>query len=265
MRISWVAVAVLVCGSSLSLAWADEPAAPQPPKPASPQIKTGVFRITIGADGKPQLQQTPADKSDKEDKGAKGDKAQQTDPSAPAQPGQPVQPEVRVETLQFGKLIQLGPEGQTEVRDFQGSIPREILEKLPEELRQRLQKELKDSATTGAAAGAAAGSATATTTVKMFVAKDGKLEEVETDLGPAGGWQGSLPAGLQELLQKAGVTLPRPTEQPAAATPRRAKAKTRKRQQATEGATLEELNAKLDKLLNRLERLETEVQQLKAQ
>ena len=49
-------------------------------------------------------------------------------------------PEIKVETFRFGKVITVGPDGKTEVKDFSGDIPKEVLGKLPKEIQDSIRR-----------------------------------------------------------------------------------------------------------------------------
>ena len=62
-------------------------------------------------------------------------------------------PHVQFEAMQFGKVIEVGPDGKVEVKDFGGQLPKEVLDKLPQEVRDLLQKSSGKKSCAGARAG----------------------------------------------------------------------------------------------------------------
>lgn len=194
------------------------------------------------------------------------------DDAVPRKPKNSPTPEFKIETLRLGKMIVIGPDGKMETRDFGDEVPADVLKNLPKEVRDQIEKIVQpkvDSRPKVPARGALAGS------VRIIMEKDGKLLKIEADnvqinmekdgkplkieadlsgvdvlkqlekaIGDAGD---NLPADPQKILKAAMQALGGTT--PTGQTPAR---------------QADEISRKLDQILDRMERLEKELRQLKA-
>lgn len=145
-------------------------------------------------------------------------------------------PKVEIETHVIGKAIIVGPDGKVEVKDLKDL----------KGLEEGFPKELLDKA------------AKVTGKVKVVtIGPDGKRQESESDIGSV---SGDSPFGIQvdlgDLLKKAGVTLPPDAQKALEAAGKTA---------GSQAGKSDDISAKLDKILERLERVEKDVAKLKTQ
>jgi hypothetical protein len=183
-------------------------------------------------------------------------------------------PELKLERT-FGKAIMIGPEGKIEVKDFGSALPKELLEKLPGELRERMSKESRKDASFGK--------------IKVTVEIDGQRKEFESELNaPAANKTYSTIQIFEDAVKKHGNELPSEVKRSLEAATR-AMTKAPSYTQPVPGSNVLEfstrpapgsnvlslsnvntgdrsrdIGAKLDKILERLERLEKDVKALKA-
>jgi hypothetical protein len=157
--------------------------------------------------------------------------------------------DVKVQTFTFEKVITIGPDGKVETKDIGGGeIPKDVLDKLPKDLRKGIGK--------------AGGKATAGCDVSIggkmvIVGPDGKTQEIE--LGPDM-VKGFPLENLGGILEMADGKLPPEVKKALAEAAKASKANAA----AKSGGTLtfpggkhnDDINAKLDQILQRLDRLE---------
>jgi hypothetical protein len=196
-------------------------------KKAKAEVEVRTVDITVGPDGKIEVKKPKVEKTPSSD--------------------------LKLETLGIGKVFVIGPDGEGDVKEFEGKIPKEILDKLPEELRKAIQKEPSSRRAFGK--------------MKLVIEMDGKRQEFESDLGGLGDLEG-LPFDIfDEILDKAKDKLPKdqlPPEVIQALGNARQVMKTEGKKHADPAADSNDLSAKLDKILDRLDRLEKDVKELKA-
>ncbi len=161
---------------------------------------------------------------------------------------------VKVEKIGVGKVIIIRPDGKTEVKEFNTQLPKEVLDKLPKEIRDRIQQGLEKCAKCVSCGPAGSGK------MRIVIEKDGKRQELELDLGTSG-----------EDLRKQGIQPP-PEVQKVIKILAQAKkadeslARLKKVQIPPTGVQAKapvDINAKLDKILERLDRLEKDIKALK--
>jgi hypothetical protein len=195
--------------------------------------------IEIGPDGKVKVQPLGGETGPKSKKPA--------GPDAKAD-----KPEVKVETLRLGKVITVGPDGKIETRDFNGELPKEVLDKLPKELRDQIAKRPPHAGKIG---GGPIGR------MKIVVDKNGQRHEFEADIGADEAFKLLSSGHLDEVLKRAGDDLPPEAKEALKAASQSMKAEDQKVRGPAKGQ--DEISAKLDKILDRLERLEGDVKALK--
>jgi hypothetical protein len=247
--------AIWTAMSITTIVSADEKASAKAESSSSAQ---STITVTVDSDGQVKINGRPENKSAK----AASSKAESSSSSGPAGKEKS---NGGVETFSFGKVIVLGPDGKTEVQEFKEldeALPKEILEKLPAQVRKELEKNAagKAEATKGKAGKGAKAAAEASAQVMgkmkvITIGPDGKVQESETEFG---GKPGDNPLGVQldiaDLLKKAGVALPAEAQQALEAAGKPAPANAEK---------ANDVDTKLDKILQRLERIEKELSKLK--
>jgi len=226
-------IAVLcVAACSISPAvLADDGDKPKPQKPTPIVVKGAdahAITVTVGPDGQVSVNTPDGKKA--------GEKAK------PA-------PDVQVKTICIGKVITVGPDGKIETKDIGDELPKDVLDKLPKEIREQL-KEAHGQA--GEGGFGIAGK------VKILVDNDGKKQEFEADLT-----DGDAFKQLDEALKKAGTDLPPEAREAIKAASQILKGVAPK--DAAQAKSPDGISAKLDKILDRLDRLEGDVKALKAQ
>lgn len=169
---------------------------------------------------------------------------------------------VRVEAFSFGKVLAIGPDGKIETREIGGDIPNEVLDQLPKEI-QDLLKKGQEQIKAGAIVNGG---------VDVFVEKNGKRERLKTELndkdalkifeelGKSGGDLSpeALKSMVEGLMRQAGGNLP-----PEAKDAFDSATKMLKKTAPVENRS-DDISSKLDKILERLDRIENEVKALKA-
>lgn len=90
--------------------------------------------------------------------------------------------ELRVEVNGVGNVVQIGPDGKVEVKEFSGDIPREVLEKLPKEIQALLQKAPAQTGKRGNEGPKTSTRRCVLGKANVMVLKDGKLQEYDLDL-----------------------------------------------------------------------------------
>jgi hypothetical protein len=229
--LSWIAVCSL---APAAFAGGEGKPKAEKDKDSAKIVVGGAGIIKIGPDGRVEVSSPNGAVTKKED----GKK--------PASPG------VKVETMRIGKVITVGPDGKMEVKDIGGELPKEVLDKLPKEIQDHLKKGRLPAGPGDCVAGGK---------MKIVVENNGQRQEYESDLGDDALKQ--LPQGLlDEVLKKAGDDLPPEAKEALKAATHAMKAG-QKPLAPTKGQ--EDVAKKLDKILERLERLEGDVQALKAQ
>ena len=223
--------------------------------------------IELGSDGKIKVQQPGCEAKSKTEKdnakivaGSVKIEAGSTPKIELRQPGgaakpkgkKPAVPEVKMETFGFGKVIVVGPDGKIETKDFGAELPKEVLDMLPKEIRDRINK--------GPAAIAPGGGISGR--MKIVVDNNGQRQEYEADLGGDGTLKQLPPSVFDEVLKHAGDKLPAEAKEALKAASQAMKAGSEKFQGQAKGN--EDIAGKLDKILDRLERLEGEVKALQA-
>jgi hypothetical protein len=224
----WVAVCLLP-----PAAFADSESKPKAPKDAA-TIVVGGGTIQVTPNVKVEVQQSGAERKPNHEKhGAPG---------------------IKVETMSVGKVIMLGPDGKVEIKDIGAGIPKEVLDKLPKDLRDQI---MKGPAAVGKNGVRAAGK------MKIVVENNGKRQEYEADLGGGGVAIKQLPSAvIDDILKTAGDDLPAEIKEKLQATSQAIKAAEHQKAHGQTGQ--DAIGAKLDKILDRLERVENDVKALKA-
>jgi hypothetical protein len=161
--------------------------------------------------------------------------------------------EVKAGTLCIGRVVTIGPDGKVEVKEFGDKLPKEVLDKLPKEIRVRV---MKGSTSGGPCPGSATGK------MKIVVRKNGEVREFESDLSDPEAIKDLSLGKLQEALKKAGKKLSAEDEKLLAAASETMKAKVHV---VTARKPADDISGKLDKILERLDRLEEDVKTLKAE
>jgi len=164
----------------------------------------------------------------------------------------PATPDIKVETMRFGKVISVGPDGKVETKEYHGEIPREVLDKLPKEIQDRI-KMVPPAIVPGK--GRVSGK------MKIVVVRDGQQHEYEADVGE-GGVLGQLPPDVVESLKPLQGNLPSEAQEALKAVLQNLRGRDQKPDGLSKGQ--EEINAKLDQILERLDQLQREVATLKA-
>lgn len=230
----WLAVLVLV--TYTSQASGSGTGGKKRPQSDSSSVAEIVIGFAVGsdgkADGKVEVQSTAGKKQPDADK--KADQAAQ---------------DVQVETRVFGKVITVGPDGKVEVKEWknlEAALPKEFLDKLPQEARQQFEKALSGKKLEGGVTGKAK---------VVVIDPHGNRQEVETEFGqPLEGQPLDPTKEISEWLKKAGVDLP-----PEA----RAVLEGAKKAALSPGGKPVDVGTKLDQILERLERIEKELANLK--
>ncbi|MFM8252154.1 MAG: hypothetical protein ACKOBW_11210 [Planctomycetota bacterium] len=129
--------------SMAPLVSADEKA---PAKTESGSSAQTTITVTVDSDGRVKINGLPENKNAKagnsKSDSPKSGSSSSSSASSSAKAGKE-KSNVGVESFSFGKMIVLGPDGKTEVQEFKGldgTIPKEILEKLPAQVRKELEK-----------------------------------------------------------------------------------------------------------------------------
>jgi hypothetical protein len=190
-----------------------------------------------------------------------GTSAAKTDKGPDKSTEKKTRPQVKLETLNVGKVFTIGPDGKMRVVELHGELPKAVLDKLPKEIRERM---LNGSVT--APGGTASGAK-----VKIVVVKDGQRHEFEQDLSGPDAVKG-LPLG--EILKRAGQDMPPEAMQALEAATQALKAEEAARKDAAKAynkaiaakakaKSADDIAAKLDKILERLERVESDLKEIK--
>lgn len=175
--------------------------------------------------------------------------------------------EFQIETQAVGKMIVVGPNGEVQIQDFNGQgndVLKDLLDKLPDDLRGEFEKLQALDGLKGLPAGGLNQGVSGKVKI-VTIGPDGVRQEVESDLGtPLPGNPIGADVDVAELLKKAGVNLP-PEAQQALEAAQKANRKVPQKAGVGQAQPANDLGSKLDKILERLEKIEKEVANLKAQ
>lgn len=169
-------------------------------------------------------------------------------------------PQVEVKVLEFGKVIQVGADGKVLIKEFNGGLPQEILEKLPKDVQASASQTPASPAQPASGAPKALFTASTSGKLKVVVVHDGKSQEMEFDLGGSHAQAACQLGNLSTMFQAAGGTLPDDAKNALQIVTQALQAQN----QAPGGPAkrADEVNAKLDRILEHLERLEADVKAL---
>lgn len=166
--------------------------------------------------------------------------------------------EFKIETQAVGRMVMVGPDGEVHIQDFNGQgneIFKELLDKLPDDVRKEFEKLQAGNGLNGLPVDDVNRAVSGKVKI-VTIGPDGVRREVESDLGSTPNQTPGLPPDVGALLKKAGVTLPPEAQQALEAA---GKATGKRAENAGD------LGSKLDKILERLEKIEKDVANLKAQ